>query len=76
LVCDFFIHGAGGAGYEPAVDLLFRELLGIEPPPWGWIVGTFRLPEPSAEERLLGRDYPFFLHDPGVLSGPLQTLRL
>jgi len=76
LVCDFFIHGAGGAGYEPAVDLFFQELLGIEPPPWGWVVGTFHLPEPSAEERLLDREYPFFLHDPGVLSGALQSVPL
>jgi len=76
LVCDFFIHGVGGAGYEPAVDLLFRELLGVEPPPWGWIVGTYLLPEPSAEQRELERDYPFFFHEPEPVAASLRTIAL
>ncbi|HAF69976.1 TPA: hypothetical protein DCL37_01230 [Candidatus Acetothermia bacterium] len=78
VVCDFFLHGAGGAGYEPGVDLLFREVFGMEPPPWGWLSGTFLLPEPSGERRLPGRAYPFFLHDllevREALSGPLSAL--
>lgn len=78
MVCDFFLHGAGGTGYEPGVDLLFQEVFRTEPPPWGWLSGTFFLPEPSEEERLPGREYPFFLHDVGevrrTLAGPLSAL--
>ena len=78
VVCDFFLHGAGGVGYEPGVDLLFQEVFHVEPPPWGWLTGTFLLPEPSEEERLPGREYPFFLHDLGevrrALTGPLSAL--
>lgn len=78
VVCDFFLHGAGGATYEPGVDHLFRAALGIEPPSWGWLTGTFLLPEPSAEQRLPGREFPFFLHDLAevktALAGPLSAL--
>lgn len=78
VVCDFFLHGVGGARYEPGVDLLFREVFRIEPPPWGWLTGTFLLPEPSERKRLPGREYPFFLHDLGEvrrsLAGPLASL--
>jgi hypothetical protein len=76
-VCDFFLHGVGGAGYEPGVDLLFREVVKLEPPPWGWLTGTFFLSEPPGAY-LQGRGYPFFLHDleevQAGLSGPLSAL--
>lgn len=74
VVCDFFLHGAGGAGYEPAVDRLFQEGLGVSPPPWGWLTGTFLLPEPAPDRRLPGREYPFFLHDLGELRASLAVL--
>jgi len=78
VLCDFFLHGAGGAGYEPGVDHMFRVFFGVEPPPWGWLSGTFLLPEPSPQRRLSGREYPFFLHDLGevkaALCQPLQAL--
>ena len=78
VVCDFFLHGVGGTGYEPGVDLLFQELCRGEPPPWGWLTGTFLLPEPSEQERLPGREFPFFLHDIEEarrgLAGPLSAL--
>ncbi|MGC9529388.1 MAG: hypothetical protein ACP5G2_02045 [Candidatus Bipolaricaulaceae bacterium] len=77
LVCDFFLHGAGGASYEPGVDQLMLAL-GGQPPPWGWLTGTFLLPEPSAAQRLAGRIYPFFLYDLAEvgagLAGPLAAL--
>ncbi|GEM_PF-2259230 len=64
LLCDVFLHGAGGASYEPGTDSLWRSLWNENPPPWGWITGTFALPEPSCKQRLLPqRDFPFFLHD-------------
>ncbi len=73
LLCDCFVHGVGGAGYEPGVDVLYSQLLGEEPPPWGWISGTFTLPEPAANNRALpGRSYPFFLHDPDVMVEALR----
>lgn len=73
LLCDFFVHGVGGAGYEPGTDVLWSRLYGQEPPPWGWIGGTFTLPEPAHDNRALpGRSYPFFLHDPDEV---VQTLR-
>lgn len=78
VLCDFFLHGAGGAGYEPGVDHMFRAFFGVEPPPWGWLTGTFLLPEPSPQRRLPGREYPFLLHDLGevkaALREPLQAL--
>ncbi len=79
LLCDFFVHGAGGAGYEPGVDVLWSRLCGQDPPPWGWIAGTFTLPEPDRDSRMLpGRSFPFFLHDPDevvrALRGPLAAL--
>lgn len=77
VLCDFFLHGTGGATYEPGVDLLFREVVGIEPPPWGWLTGTFLLEEPPGAQ-LPEREFPFFLHDlrqlRPSLSGPLSAL--
>jgi len=73
VLCDFFLHGAGGAGYEPGVDLLFREVVGIEPPPWGWLAGTFLVEEPPGAH-LPGREFPFFLHDLTQLREGLSGL--
>ncbi len=79
LLCDFFLHGAGGARYELGVDSLWESMWRQHPPAWGWLTGTFQLPEPSAEERALpSRHYPFFLHCPeevwGAVHNPLSAI--
>ncbi len=30
--CDLFVHGIGGANYEPVNDAIIREFFGVEPP--------------------------------------------
>ncbi|MFO8034849.1 MAG: hypothetical protein R6U88_06845 [Candidatus Bipolaricaulota bacterium] len=73
LLCDFFLHGAGGAGYEPGVDRLWQSMWDRKPPLWGWMSGTFKLPEPSERMRALPeRDYPFFLYNPEEVVAALQ----
>jgi len=73
LLCDFFLHGAGGAHYEPGTDYLWRSLGSEDPPPWGWISATFSLPEPSDTQRVLPqRDFPFFLHEPEEVLAALR----
>lgn len=46
LACDVFIHGIGGAKYDQITDDVIRRLFGIEPPGYGCVTATLRLPLP------------------------------
>lgn len=67
LACDVFIHGIGGAKYDQITDDVIRHLFGIEPPGYGCVTATLRLPLPRFDvgprdlERLhrAGRDRRF-----------------
>jgi hypothetical protein len=56
--CDLFIHGMGGARYEPVNDVIIREFFGVEPPPYVAASATLRvdlngpLPVPEDAEAL------------------------
>ena len=41
--CDLFIHGMGGARYEPVNDGIIREFFGVEPPGWAAASATLRV---------------------------------
>ncbi|MEN6405411.1 MAG: glycosyltransferase family 2 protein [Thermoguttaceae bacterium] len=41
---DLFIHGIGGAKYDRMTDRLFERFLGIRPPRYLTVSGTWRLP--------------------------------
>lgn len=59
LACDVFIHGIGGAKYDQITDDVIRRLFGIEPPGYGCVTATLRLPLPrfDAGPRDLDRVY-------------------
>jgi len=44
LVADVFVHGIGGAAYDPITDDVVRRLLGSDPPRHAVVSGTLRLP--------------------------------
>lgn len=46
LASDVFIHGIGGAKYDQITDDVIRRLFGIEPPGYGCVTATLRLPLP------------------------------
>ncbi|MBN2562247.1 MAG: hypothetical protein JXQ75_15085 [Phycisphaerae bacterium] len=44
FACDLFIHGVGGAKYDQITDGVIRRFFGVEPPAYGCISATLRLP--------------------------------
>jgi hypothetical protein len=46
-LADWFIHGTGGARYEPITDHLLRDYYGMRPPRYGVITCTATLPRCS-----------------------------
>ena len=52
--CDLFVHGIGGAHYEPVNDAVVREFFGVEPPGYAVASATLllkpTLPAPAADE--------------------------
>ena len=52
--CDLFVHGIGGAHYEPANDAIVREFFGVEPPAYAVASATLllkpALPARAADE--------------------------
>ena len=46
LVCDFFVHGIGGAKYDRITDEIFRRYYRWEPPAYACVTATLRLPLP------------------------------
>lgn len=67
LVCDFFVHGIGGAKYDRITDGIFRQYYGWQPPPYACATATLRLPlarhafdtNDAAAARRRIRDLPF-----------------
>ncbi len=47
LLCDFFVHGIGGAKYDRITDDIMRRYYQIEPPAIGCVSATLRLPLPA-----------------------------
>src|SRR5205085_227153 len=43
FLCDFFIHGLGGAKYDVITDGLIRRFFGVEPPAYACVTATLRL---------------------------------
>ena len=52
--CDLFVHGIGGALYEPVNDGIIREFFGVEPPGYAVASATLfvkpKVPAPVAED--------------------------
>lgn len=43
-LADLFIHGIGGAKYDEVTDWIIRQFVGMKPPEFLTVSGTFRLP--------------------------------
>jgi hypothetical protein len=55
LVCDFFVHGIGGAKYDRITDAIIERYFGSQPPAYACVTATLRLPleqYPVSEEDL------------------------
>lgn len=68
-LADLFIHGIGGAKYDEVTDWIVRHFIGIEPPEFLTVSGTFRLPlkrnaSTEADLRRLKRKQRDFVHNP------------
>lgn len=44
FLADLFVHGIGGGKYDQLTDLILQEWLGIKPPTYSVVTGTWRLP--------------------------------
>jgi hypothetical protein len=44
LLSDLFLHGIGGARYDQVLDEIVRRFFGFEPPEFGTVSATLRLP--------------------------------
>ena len=78
-VCDVFIHGIGGARYDPAMEHWIKTWLNAEPQPIVTVSATLRLPlAPEGEQPLDERHeqqrfrhlwhYPVLTEDRSILS--------
>jgi hypothetical protein len=48
FLCDFFVHGIGGAAYEEVGDMLFSKVFKLKPLAYGVVSGTYLVdPEES-----------------------------
>lgn len=47
FACDVFLHGIGGAKYDQVTDALIRRFFDVEPPAYGCVSATLRLPLPT-----------------------------
>ncbi|TWU26109.1 hypothetical protein [Bythopirellula polymerisocia] len=78
FLADVFIHGIGGAKYDQVTDLLCRNFLGIELPPYATVSGTLHLPIPHiapelASENFLRQEMRDLLYHP---ESHLEDMRL
>jgi hypothetical protein len=84
FVCDLFIHGVGGAKYDQITDAIIRRFFEVEPPAYGCVSATLRLPlrvyevteadHQSCRQRL--RDMPFNPQRHLSAPAPPQITRL
>ncbi len=51
-LADWFIHGVGGAAYEPIADHLIRNYFGMRPSPYGVMTYTALLPQCLSSSKL------------------------
>lgn len=67
-VCDLFIHGVGGRGYDRAMEQWMDEWLGMPLEPMGWATATLHLPLGDEGEpidvNVAQRELRRFWHDP------------
>jgi hypothetical protein len=75
VICDLFIHGAGGGRYDRATDAVVRTFFGMAPPAYATATATLFLPFASggsvAEERArLARRLLDLQHNPDRFLGP------
>ena len=49
FLCDYFIHGIGGAKYDQITDVLIRSVFGFSAPSYLTVTGTRRLPIPRCD---------------------------
>jgi hypothetical protein len=77
FVCDLFIHGVGGGGYDRVTDDVFRRYYGVEPPAFAVASLTMYLPlgmhviaaeEVSAARERLNR----LSHNPDAMLGEVE----
>ena len=77
FVCDLFIHGVGGGGYDRVTDDVFRRYFGVEPPAYAVASITMYLPlgmhivtdeEVSAAREQLNR----LAHNPDAMLGEVE----
>jgi hypothetical protein len=55
FLCDFFVHGAGGAAYEDVGNRLFTKVFRANPPVFGMATGTWSVdPEGSRALEAIG----------------------
>src|SRR5690606_4296105 len=60
FLCDYFIHGIGGAKYDEVTDQIIEQFYGAAPPGFGIATATLRLPirgamEPPLDDREIAR---------------------
>jgi len=72
LVADVFVHGIGGAAYDPITDHVVRCLVGSDPPRHAVVTGTLRLPLEDVHPLLAAADPALALH---AARGTLRDLR-
>lgn len=74
-LCDFFVHGLGGAKYDAITDEIIRRFFGYEPPAYGCVTATLRLPlresdgDPQGRLAALQRAARDALHNPQRVCG-------
>jgi hypothetical protein len=83
---DWFVHGTGGARYEPITDHLLRDYYGMRPPHYGVVTCTATLPRcscgpPTREPGSLRHQLHHLRHNPepclpapACQDGPIERL--
>ena len=71
-LCDFFIHGTGGASYEEIGDALFMKVLKVKPPAYGVATSTYLVDpkESRALENILGFEEKIQLWQRALAQNP------
>jgi len=67
-ITDIFIHGTGGANYEPLHDWIITKFFKFSPKPYCIISGTFYI------SNIPFRDIPYFLISPEEIRSTLSSV--